>query len=75
MRAIEHHGIERGANNPNKGVNTRKYLYSIGVAMVIIMIGMLLYAWHYAASDHPEGAPLHATDHSMIAPAARATFC
>jgi hypothetical protein len=36
-------GMNRNPNDPNKGLNTRTYMISIVVALVIIFVGSLLF--------------------------------
>lgn len=45
------HGIQRGALNPNKGLNTRKYMAALlaGLVFIILAIGAWLLHERHAA--------------------------
>ena len=46
-------GVQRGAHNPNKGMDVKKYLQAIGVGLLIFLVSMLVWARHTAKHGQP----------------------
>ena len=50
-------GIQRGALNPDKGMNTRKFLVAISVFLILACIAMYAWTRYSAATGKPVVQP------------------